>query len=159
MGGFSGKAEIVHGENIFEEFRFLKIADAAGLARRIQFVGQRIGANVEIVIVFRLVDAHTPQNDGRMVPVAADHAAHVVDGYQLPRFVADVLPAGNFLEHQQSNLVAGVEKVARLGIVRSAHDIALELVAQNLRIATLRRGPAWPGQQREMSDGDPARAA
>ena len=132
------KTEVVHGENVFEKFRFLKIADAAGLARRIELVRQRVGADVEIVIVFRLVDAHAPQNDGRMVPVAANHAAHVVDGDQLPRLVADVLPAGNFLQHQQSDLVAGIEKVARLRIVRGAHDIALELVAQNLRVAALR---------------------
>ena len=137
IGRLQGKTEVVHGEHVFEEFRFLKIADAAGLPRGIQFVGQRIGADVEVVIVFRLVDAHAPQDDGRMVPVAANHAAHVVDRYQLPRLVADVLPAGNFLQHQQSDFVAGIEKVARLRIVRGAHDIALELVAQNVRVAAL----------------------
>ncbi len=124
IGRLQRETEIVHGENIFEEFRFLEVADAAGLASRVQLVGQRIGADVEVVIVLRLVDAHAPQNDGGMVPVAADHAAHVVDGDQLPRFVADVLPAGNFLQHQQANLVAGIEKVARLRIVRGPHDIA-----------------------------------
>jgi len=72
-----------------------------------------------------------------MVPVAANHAAHVVNGDQLPRFVADVLPAGNFLEHQQSNFVAGIEKVARLRIVRGAHDVAPELVTEDVRVPAL----------------------
>ena len=96
------KTEVVHGENIFEKFRLLKVADASGLAGRVQLVGHRVGANIEIVVVFGLVDAHTPQNDGRMVPVAANHAAHVVDGDQFPGLVADVLPSGNFLQHEQA---------------------------------------------------------
>jgi hypothetical protein len=31
-----------------------------------------------------------------MIPVAANHAADIVDGNVLPGFIADVLPAGNF---------------------------------------------------------------
>ena len=51
--------------------------------------------------------------------------------------VADVLPSGNFFEHQQADFVAGIEEVARLRVVRGADDVALELVAQNDRIAAL----------------------
>ena len=131
------EAEIVHGEDVFEEFGFLEVADAAGLARRIELVRQRVGARVEIVIVFRFVDAHAPQNDGRMVPVAANHAADVVDGNIFPGFVSDVLPAGNLFENEQADFVAGVKKVARLRIVRGADDVALELVAQDLGVAAL----------------------
>jgi len=60
IGRLEGKTEVVHGEHVFEEFRFLKIADAASLPGGIKFVGQCIGANVEVVIVFRLVNAHPP---------------------------------------------------------------------------------------------------
>ena len=72
-----------------------------------------------------------------MVPVATHHATHVVDRDILPGLVADVLPAGDFLKHEQADLVAGIEKVTRLRIVRCAHDIAVELLAQDLRITTL----------------------
>src|SRR5208283_895133 len=72
-----------------------------------------------------------------MVPVATDHAPDIVDGDLLPRFVTNVLPTGDFLEHEQAQFVAGVEKVTRLRIMRSADNVALELSAQNLRIAAL----------------------
>lgn len=41
-------------------------------------MGKRIGTSVEIVIVAGLVDSNSPQNNRRMVPIAANHAAHVV---------------------------------------------------------------------------------
>ena len=131
------QSEIVHREHVFQQLRFLEVANAAGLPRRIELMRQRIGARVEVVVVARLVDAHAPQHDRGMVPVAADHAAHIVDGDVLPRLVADVLPAGNLFEHQQSDFVAAIEKVPRLRIVRGAHDVAAEVRAQNVRIAPL----------------------
>ena len=45
------KSEIVHREDIFQEFGFLEVANAAGLARRVELVGQRVGARIEIMIV------------------------------------------------------------------------------------------------------------
>ena len=59
------EAEIVHGEDVFEEFGLLEVANAAGLARGIEAVGHGVGARVEVVIVVRLVDANAPQNDRR----------------------------------------------------------------------------------------------
>ena len=45
------EAEVVHGEDVFEELGLLEVADAAGLPRRIELVGQRVGARVEVVVV------------------------------------------------------------------------------------------------------------
>ena len=72
-----------------------------------------------------------------MIPVAADHAADIVDRDLLPRFVANVLPAGNLFQNEQADFVAGIKKMTRLRVVRRANDIALEFVAQNLRVAPL----------------------
>lgn len=80
-------------------------------------MGKRVGAGVEVVVVFRLVDAYAPHDDGRMVPVAADHAADVIDGDLLPRFIADMLPAGHLFEYQEADLVAAIEKMTRLRIM------------------------------------------
>src|ERR1700722_9556211 len=66
-----------------------------------------------------------------MVPVAANHAAHIIHGNVLPWLVADVLPAGDLFKHQQTDLVAGVEEVARLRVMGSADDVAVEILAQN----------------------------
>ena len=131
------KAEVVHGEDVFEELGLLEVADAAGLARGVELVGQGVGAGVEVVVVARLVDAHAPENDGGMVPVAADHAADIVDRDLLPGLVADVLPAGNLFEDQQADLVAAVEEVPRLRIVRGAHDVAVQVLAQDVGVAAL----------------------
>jgi len=79
IGWLQRKSEIVHGENVFEKFRFLKVPDAARLTRGVQLVRQRIRADVEVVVVLRFVNSHAPENDGRMVPVAANHAPHVVN--------------------------------------------------------------------------------
>ncbi len=139
------EAEIVHGEDVFEELGLLEVADAAGLARGIERVSEGVGAGVEVVVVARLVDAHAPENDGGMVPVAANHAADVVDGDLLPGLVADVLPAGNLFEHQQADLVAAIEEVARLRIVRGADDVAVQIVAQDVGVLRCTRaGMAWP---------------
>jgi hypothetical protein len=72
-----------------------------------------------------------------MVPVAPDHPADVVNRQFLPLLVSDMLPSGNFLQGEQSYFVACVEEMTRLRIVGSANDIALELFAKYLGIATL----------------------
>jgi hypothetical protein len=64
--------------------------------------------------------------------------------------VADVLPAGNLFEHQQADLVAGVEEVARLRVVRGAHDVAVQAVAQDVGVLAL-GAPASPGRRRGRS--------
>ena len=56
-----------------------------------------------------------------VIPVAADHAAYVIDGDQLPRLGADMLPARYLLKDQQADLIAAVEEVSRLRVVRGAH--------------------------------------
>ncbi len=78
-----------------------------------------------------------------MVPVAADHAPDVVDGNVLPSFVSDMLPARNLFQNQKADFVAGIKEMTRLWIMRGADNVALELVAQNLRVATLRT--SWHG--------------
>ncbi len=140
MGGLQREAEVVHGEDVFEQFGVLEVADAAGLARWVELVGQRVGAGVEVVVVARLVDAHAPEHDGGVVPVAANHAADVVHGEVLPGLVADVLPAGNLFEHEQADLVAGVEEVARLRVVGGADDVAVEILAQDDGVLALHAG-------------------
>ena len=56
------KAEVIHGEHIFQELGRLEVADTAGGTAGIELVGQRVGAGVEVVVVLRLVDAHAPKN-------------------------------------------------------------------------------------------------
>ncbi len=44
---------------------------------------------------------------------------------------------GDFFQNQQADFVAGIQKMARLRIVRGADDIAFQFVPQNLRVAAL----------------------
>src|ERR1017187_446481 len=113
-------------------------------------MGQRVGASVEIVIVWGFVDADSPENDGRVIPVAANHAANVVRGNILPSCVADVLPARNFLQDEQAEFVACIQKMPGLRIVRGAHDVALEVSAKDLRVTPLhasRHGLTYKGER------------
>ena len=115
----------------------LEVADAAGLAGWIEFVRQCIGTQVEVMIVAGFVNADAPQNDAGMIPIATNHAADVVDTEQLPGLVANVLPARDFFEHEQSQFVASVEEVPGLRIVRCTHDIAVQVPPQNFSVAPL----------------------
>src|SRR6202007_3059082 len=66
-----------------------------------------------------------------------------------PGFGADVLPAGNLFEDEEADLVAAVQEVARLGIVRGAHAVAVQAVVEDLRILPLharRHGLADKGE-------------
>ena len=67
---------------------------------------------LEVLVVLGLVDAHTPENDAGMVPIAANHAADIVNGDLLPRFIADVLPAGDLFQDEKPHFVAGIEEMA-----------------------------------------------
>ena len=108
-----------------------------GLAGSVQLMRQGVGAGIEVVVVAGLVDAHAPQDDGGVIPVAANHAADVIDGDVLPGKIADVLPAGNLFQNQKTDLVAGVEEVAGLRVVRGADDIAMQVLAQDQSVLAL----------------------
>src|SRR5438445_10499344 len=58
-----GKTEVVHGEDVFEEFRFLEIADAVRLARGIELMCKLIGARLEVMIILGLLNAYSPYDD------------------------------------------------------------------------------------------------
>jgi hypothetical protein len=91
-------------------------------------MGQSVRANVEIVVILRLIDAHAPEDDRWAIPVTTNHTSNVVDGDVPPRFVADMLPSGDFFEHKKTKLIAGIEEMSRLRVVRRSHDVALETV-------------------------------
>jgi hypothetical protein len=94
------RIEIVEGKYVFQQVRYPMAANAPGLARVVQSMSDPVGAGVEGIVVERLVDSHSPENDGRMVEVPPDHRLHVAATQVLPIRVPDVLPAGNFLQHQ-----------------------------------------------------------
>jgi hypothetical protein len=48
-----------------------------------------------------------------------------------------MLLAGNLFENQQTDLIAAVQKMPRLGIVRCPHDVAMQVLAQNIGILAL----------------------
>ena len=91
------------------------------------------------MIILAFVDANAPDDDGRMVPVAGDHAPDILDAFVLPAFAADMLPARHFLKNQKPQFVATVEEVVGLRIVRGAHHVELEFALKDFRVALLRR--------------------
>ena len=129
--------EVIEGVDVLQEAALFEVAHAAGRAGRVERVRRGVGALIERVVVLRLVDAHAPEDDRRMVAVLAHHVLGVAHDLLLPFFVAEVLPAGDLGEHQQAQLVAAVDEVLRLGIVRGTHGVAAQLVFQNLRVEPL----------------------
>ena len=78
-----------------------------------------------------------------MVAPLQHHLLGVHQGLGLPCVAADVLPAGNFGEHQQAYLVAPVNKMLALGIVAGAHRVAAQLILEDVRVQPL--GPGGHG--------------
>ena len=110
VGLQKGEAEVVASEDVFEELAVVGPAgaDAAGLAGGVECACEVVGAGVEVVVVGAFIDADTPKDDRGVVPIAANHAANVVDCDVLPGEVADVLPAWDFFEDEKADFVAGI---------------------------------------------------
>jgi hypothetical protein len=72
--------------------------------------------------------AQAPEQDGRMMPVAADHPAELRLRRGLPAAGADALPRTEFRQHQEAQAVARVQKGGRLRIMRQANEIQAELL-------------------------------
>ena len=85
-------------------------------------------APVEIVVVHAFIYTHAPEHDTRMIAVLHYHLAHVLHGLCFPLLAADMLPAGQLGEYEQSLAVALVDEIPALRIVRGAHGVAAELV-------------------------------
>ena len=100
-------------------------------------MGLRIGFDVEIVVIGAFVDAHTPEDDGGMIPVLQHHLPGVLNGLLLPVFVTDMLPAGDLRKHQQSQTVTLVDKMLALGIVGGPDDDTAQLLLQDPGILPL----------------------
>jgi hypothetical protein len=60
-----------------------------------------VGPGVEAFVVERLVDPHAPEHDRGVVAVADHHGLDATAGQVLPGAVADVLPSGHLLKHEQ----------------------------------------------------------
>ena len=120
--------EIVVGIDVLEQMALLVAADAAGRARRVEPVRRRVRARIERVVVAAFVDAHAPEDDARVVAVLLHHLLGVAHGLLLPLVAADVLPAGDLREDEQTQLVAPVDEVRALRIVARAHGVEAELV-------------------------------
>src|SRR6202021_3146733 len=79
-GSSERKTKVVDGKHIFEKFRLLKVSDSSGRAGRVELMGEGIGTSIEVVIVPRFVNAHSPENDRRVDSVAAGEGRNVVHG-------------------------------------------------------------------------------
>ena len=72
-----------------------------------------------------------------MVAVLAHHLPAVLQRLRLPDLIADVLPAGHFGEHQQTQFVAGVQKRRAGGRIAGAHGVAAQFLFQQLGVQPL----------------------
>ena len=105
-----GVGIIVVGVNVLQQ---LALAGAAGARRGaggVQPVDGLVGALIKRFVVGAAVHTGTPQKDAGVVAALAHHLAAVLQGLRLPALVADVPPAGHLGEHQQAQLIAGIQK-------------------------------------------------
>ncbi len=91
--------EIIIRINIFQQMTFFDCPDTAGRSCGIQLMCHSIGLLIKRIIVRRLIDPHTPQNNGRMITVLPDHIFRICHRLGFPGFVTDVLPAGELCKY------------------------------------------------------------
>ena len=103
--------KIVVGIHVFKQMAAFKVSHPACLPRRVQAVRQRVRFAIKRVVVLRFVNTNTPEHDAWVVPVPRDHLLQRTNGVLLPSVVTNVLPTGKLLKHEQSQLVATVEKM------------------------------------------------
>ncbi len=99
--------------------------------------------------VLGLVNAHTPEEDTRAVPVPFDHLPDILLGDLLPLFVPYILPAWDLFKNHQPDLIAAVQEVPGLGIVAGPDQVKAKFVFENIRIFLLyplRHGIAHIGE-------------
>ena len=147
-GGIAGVGKVVIGIDILKQAALFQIAHAGGSAGGVERMGEGVRFGIEAVIVEAFVYPDAPEYYRRVISVLRDHLAHVFHRLTLPRIIADMLPAGDLREHEKSKLVAGVDEMPALRVVRGAHGIAAKLLLQYARVLDLqafRRGIADVG--------------
>jgi len=133
----AGVGVIVVGVNILEQLALAGDPHAAGGAGGVQPMDGLVGALVKGLVIGTAVHPHAPQEHAGVIAALADHLAAVLQCLGLPGFIPDVLPAGHLHEHQQAQLIAGIQKSRALGVVAGAHCIAAQLLFQQLGIQLL----------------------
>ena len=103
--------EIVEGIHILQQMALFEISHTRSRARRIELVRQRVRAGIQLIAVHALIDADAPEHNRRVLAVLQDHLARILHGLIAPLGrVADMLPAGYLCKHEESELIAGVQK-------------------------------------------------
>ena len=103
--------KVVEGVYVLEQTAFFKIPHAARLTAAVNAAGGFVGEAVKLVAVLRLVYPNAPEHDRRVMHILPHHLFCVDDGLLFPSLVADMLPAGYLGEHQDSELIAAVDKM------------------------------------------------
>lgn len=115
--------KVVEGIDVLQQTAVFEIPDAAGGTGGIKTVGRFAGAGIEGIIVLGLIDTDAPQEDGRVIPILLYHLPGVFYSLCLPCLVTDVLPAGDFSEDQNAQLIAAVKEAVGLGVMGGAHGV------------------------------------
>ena len=132
-----GVGIIVVGVNILQQLAFAGAAAARCGAGGVQPVDRLVGALIKGFVVGAAADAGTPQKHAGVAAVLAHHLPAVLQRLRLPDLIADVLPAGHFGEHQQTQLIAGVQKCRAGGRIAGAHGVAAQFLFQQLSVQPL----------------------
>ena len=128
---------IVVGIHVLQQLALVEAPGPGRGAGGVQPVDGLMGALVKRLVIGAAADPHAPQKDTGVVAVLADHLPAVLQSLGFPGVVAQVLPAGHFREHEDAQLVAGIEERRAGGTVAGADGVAAQLFFQQLSIQPL----------------------
>ena len=129
---FSSVGKIIIGIHILQQMAFCKIPYTSGLPGRIGLVSRRVGQFIQRIIIRRFVDPYPPQDNARMVVITQNHIPDIPYAQFSPVLVGrDMLPSRDFLQHQQSKLITGIQKRGILRIMAGPDNINPKLLEAN----------------------------
>ena len=96
---------------VFQKRTVLQIPYARSLTVRIQIMRGFIRLLIKLIAVNGFIDPDAPQYYRRMITVLRYHFTGIDNRLLFPRFIADILPAGDLGKYEEAQFITSVYEV------------------------------------------------
>src|SRR5690554_5670561 len=98
--------EVVVGIHLFEKRASCKVPNSSCGSGGIEHTGHLICSRIECIVICRFIHPHSPHDEGGVISITNDHLFQLLNETIPPELRwTDMLPSGNLLEHEQTDLI------------------------------------------------------
>ncbi len=124
--------------DVFQQRTVFMPAHAGCRASGIHLLAEPVRLLIKCVIIVAFIQPGSPYDDGRMVKMSQHHVAQIAAGNFFVILSAQISPSRDLFKDHKPQLIAAVQEVFALHIVRTAHRVKSQLCLQDIRILLLR---------------------